>query len=154
MWEIIIALALLCAQTPEPQYNTQMDRTYLAQSVTATDEREQPRRFVARLNYPGRQYRGDYAVLITMELRQRAGLGSTFSAQVGVTCGKDTIGHDALYGQVAMDAETAGVNTVLTQAEFEALIKCDDPRLTIAGITVKFPDKEKARLRELRAALK
>lgn len=154
MWEIIIALALLCAQTPEPRYNAQMQRTYWETAVVAADSQGQPRRLVARANYAGQIYRGEYEVLITLELRRRSGLGSTFDAPIIVTCGDNETSRNSMNAQVALDAETPGINTILTQAEFEALIKCDDPRLTIAGITVKFLDKEKARLRELRAALK
>lgn len=155
MLEIVIGLLLLYPQAPKPEYIERFEHTYIKVEGKAIDTSGNERRTLMSAGFKGREYQGKYAVAFSIEMKPTRNLAQYFNGVIAVACGSASpMTREAEHRQVAFDAETAGAQVILEQAEFEALIKCVDPRLTVAGITVKFPDKEKARLRELRAALK
>lgn len=142
----LLALAVLLAQI---EYKVTTTRTFYAISVIGVDAANQPRRMLFKLSHAGNVYAGRYDVAVSIETRQRVA-ASRFRGSVGIACGASVTSRPETHSPISIDAETPGINAILTQAEFEALIKCQSPRLSVGGIEVRFEKQQLGRIRMLR----
>ena len=147
MSKLFLLLCLL-QSAPVGEYEAATNRTfYVLRGKSATE----PRRIAFAASHPGKDRAPIDAVTLSFEVKQHAVRTQSFTEWLSIQCANNAPTRRTLpINNSTMDAETLAISAQLKPDEARALLACDAPRLTLAGIEVT-PSKEL--LAQLRAVL-
>lgn len=151
---LAICLALLTQDAGVKQtYYADRNLSYFVATLKGSDEKGQMRRWEIGASHEGKQYQGEFAGFVAVELLKPIGRRS-YNALLQISLNtKEVFSEPVMVMTFRMDAETQKLSALLPSPAFLALCQTANAEIKLDGISVKLTKEQLAPLKELAGKL-